>query len=317
MVAPNTIVVLNPVSGGGDVTEAVRRRADDAGFAVRETEGTGDGARLAREAAEDGAERVVAAGGDGTVNEVVQGLSDAGALGDVTLGVVPAGTGNNYAGNLGIEGVAHAFDLLADGEVRELDLGVADDRVFANSCVGGFTAEASDRTTPELKERLGVLAYVVATLQTAAEFEPLPLAVEASDPDAGTEVWRGEAAIVAVGNARHFGLTRVAQADVEDGLLEVAIVTEPAPGDLATAADIEALLDRDAEGSLFDPDAEWIHRRRTDGLDVTVQGDPVGFSFDGETETREELSLGVRPAALSVHVGEDYEPRPGDRGPGD
>jgi YegS/Rv2252/BmrU family lipid kinase len=301
MAGPETVLVVNPASGGGQATDEVRRRGSVRGHDVRETDAAGDGTRFAREAAEAGIERVVAAGGDGTLNEVVQGLADADALGEVTVGVVPAGTGNNFASNVGIESIADAFDVLDGGPVRDVDLGVDDGRTFVNNCVGGLTAEASERTTPERKERWGVLAYAITTLETLAEFQAPSMTVETHADDGDEEVWSGEAAFVFAGNARQFALHRVAQANMEDGLLDVAIVTGSPAGDLLEAA---------TSGSLFGPDADYVQHRQTSGLDVSVRSDPVDFSFDGEMEQRDDLTLGVRPGALSVHVGEGYDPVP-------
>lgn len=312
--ASATVVVLNPVSGGGEATPEIRERAHRRGFRLEETEAKGDGVDLARRAVEEGADRVVAAGGDGTINEVVQGLADADALGEVTLGVVPGGTGNNFAGNVGVEGVEQAFELFDDGPVRRIDLGTADGRVFANSCVAGLTAEASEETDSELKGRWGAFAYVITTLRTLQEFDPLPLAVEAYTPDGGEQRWTGEAAVVLVGNARRFQVGGRSQAHVEDGLLEVLIVEQQPPADLLGDA---------ALGELFGAGAEGLRRLRTPALDVSVHGEEaVDFSFDGEIESRTELSLAARRGALSVHVGPAYEPDPdavddGDGGWGD
>lgn len=330
--ASHTVVVLNPVSGGGESGTEVRERARDRGFRVLETEAEGDAVALARRAVREGADRVVAAGGDGTVNEVVQGLSDADALSALSLGVVPAGTGNNLAGNLGVTGIDQAFELLDDPSIRRIDLGTTgegrngrdagddggecrnaagetrddregpDERVFVNSCVAGLTAEASEETDSELKRRWGVFAYAVTTLRTIQEFDPLPLSVEASTADGTEQRWSGEAALVLVGNARRFQVGGRSQANVEDGLLEVLLVEQRLPSNLLSDAAFGELLGSEAEG------LRWL---RASSLDVSVRdGEPISFSLDGEIERRAELSFGVRPGALAVHVGPTYEPDP-------
>jgi diacylglycerol kinase family enzyme len=112
----------------------------------------------------------VAAGGDGTVNEVVRGVVRATALDRVTVGIVLGGTGNDFAGNVGITGIEQAFEVLDRGERRRVDFGVDDDRPFRNSCCG-LTAEASAETDPGQKERFGTVAYVLNTLRTLSEFD--------------------------------------------------------------------------------------------------------------------------------------------------
>ncbi|WP_197428124.1 diacylglycerol kinase family protein [Halogeometricum sp. CBA1124] len=166
------ILVLNPRSGDGKQSHRARRLAVERGYDVRESERAGDTVDIAREAAVGEASLVAACGGDGTVNEVVRGVDEAGRLAETTLGIVPTGTGNDFADNLGVRGVAHAFEVLESGRERSLDLGSvrwtaaassaglsdAPRRPFVNSCVFGLTAEASARTTREAKRRLGVVA---------------------------------------------------------------------------------------------------------------------------------------------------------------
>lgn len=297
-----TAVVLNPVGGGGEATPEIRERAHVRGYRLLETGEEGDGVAHARRAVADGADRVVAAGGDGTINEVVQGLVDADAFPEVTLGVVPGGTGNNFAGNVGVGSVAEAFELLESGPVRRLDLGAAGERVFLNSCVAGLTAEASEQTDPELKGRWGAFAYVITTLRALQEFDPLPLAVETYTADGGELRWAGEAAIVIVGNARRFQVGGGSQANAEDGLLEVLLVEQRPPSDL---------VGETAVAELFGEDAEAVRRLRTPAMDVSVHGDePVEFSLDGEIEEWTDLSMTTRHRAVPVHVGEEYEPDP-------
>jgi len=300
---PETVVVLNPHSGSADHRDAVRDRATVLGYDLRETEYGGHAADIARESATAGVERVVAAGGDGTLNEVVQGVVDADALEDLTVGVIPAGTGNDFAGNLGITDLDTAFDVLESGEHRRIDVGMANDRPFVNSCVAGLTADASSATSDELKSRIGVLAYAVATLRTAAEFEALDLT--ASVDPAGDEprtVWDGSAAVVLVGNGRRFAHEGSTQANVEDGLLDVTIVEEAPP---------RSLLQERVTERLFSEDGDHITRLLASSLELSLATDEsVDFSLDGEMHEFQTTSLSTRHRALRFPVGEAYEPTP-------
>lgn len=295
------ILVLNPVSGNGDHRERVRKLAEENGFTVLETQASGDAVAFGHLAAKAGADLVAAAGGDGTLNAVASGLDAADALDDVTFGVVPTGTGNNFAGNIGVESVELAFELFERGERRRIDVGTGDGCLFLNSAIAGLTADASASTTPELKDRFGVLAYVVCGLRAITDFEGLPLAVEATGPE-GAETWSGDAAMVLVGNARRFPAKGRSQADCEDGLLEATIVEHVPPTNL---------LEEAAVHRLFGEETEHLTRLRASELRVDVRRDePVGFSFDGEVESYESLTLGTRPEALELCVGENYEPTP-------
>ena len=294
------VVVLNPESGSADHAGTVRDLAADHGFEVRETAGEGDAPALAAEAAAAGAGFVAAAGGDGTVNEVLDGLHGAGALQEVTVGVVPAGTGNNFASNVGVEGLEHAFEVFADGERRDIDLGVADGRTFVNSCVGGITAEASAATTPDAKENFGVMAYVMNTVQEAVSYESLSLSIETND--AHSRTWSGDAAFVLVGNGRRFPVDADTQADMEDGLFEVTIVEDGPTIDVVSEA---------ASERLFGGSGEHIYRLATPGLSVrSIDDDPVSFSLDGEMITSHEADIETLPGRVRMPVGEAYDPNP-------
>jgi YegS/Rv2252/BmrU family lipid kinase len=301
------VVICNPVSGTEDHADRVRTLARTRGFAVRVTDDEGDTVRFAREAGAAGADLVVAAGGEGAINEVVNGLREAGALERTTLAVVPTGTGNNFASNVGIDDVEAAFEAIDTGRRRRIDLGTANGRTFVNSCVGGLTAEASGSTTPEEKRWFGVLAYIGRGLETVSSFDSLPirarLDAESDGDEAGAnQTWTGEAMFVMVGNCRRFSRSRRAQANVEDGLFEVTIVERAPATDLVG----EAALAR-----LFEREERHIVRRRVPSLTLESRRDePIEYSLDGEMLAAETLSLETVPGALEVVVGERYRPDP-------
>lgn len=300
--SPETVVIVNPNSGDGDHAEAVRSRAELLEYDHRVTEEAGDTVTFAREAAEAGASTVVAAGGDGTVNEVLRGVDAADALDSVTVGVVPAGTGNSFAGNVGVRSIEHAFDVLENGRRRRIDLGRTGESLFANSCVAGLTAEASGDTSSDMKRRFGVLAYVVSTLRSVSEFEALPLSVDAYGADGETTAWAGDALMVLVGNARRFVRGDATQAAVEDGEFEVTVVEDVSTLDVMGEAVSSGLL---AE------DSEHVERFRAPSLEISLrESDEIRFSLDGEILTRQSLTLHTDPATVEVAVGDEYEPDP-------
>ena len=298
-----TVIILNPKSGTGDHADAVTDRAQVLDHRVERTGAKGDGVDLAREAAEAGAEQIVAAGGDGTVNEVVRGIDKAGAFDRVTLGIVPVGTGNNFAGQLGITDLDTAFNVIEEGERRWIDLGEADGRAFVNSCVAGLTSDSSSKTDPGMKDRLGVVAYVVTTLQSMVEFDSMSLTVETEEGGDRSPAWRGDALAVLIGNGRRFAAGGDSQANMEDGLFEVTIVEDVSTLDLMG----EAVADQ-----LLGGESDVIVRTRTPSIRIEVH-DPQSrqFSLDGEIIERDNLSVDIRPSTLSVAVGEGYQLDPG------
>jgi YegS/Rv2252/BmrU family lipid kinase len=300
----DTVLILNPKSGTGEHETAVRKRAELLGYDLRKTEAAGDGVSLAASAAEDGASTIVAAGGDGTINEVVRGIHRADAFDQVTLGVVPVGTGNNCATQIGVPDVDAGFDVVEHGERRRIDVGLADGRPFVNSCIAGLTADSSGETSPEMKSRFGVLAYVITTLRSVAEFDTVHLTVETAQDTPGTDAWRGEAICVLVGNGRRFATGSDTQANMEDGQFEVAVVEDAGTLDLMSDAVVDQLLGEDSSS---------IERLRASTLTVTVN-DPetIRFSLDGEITQERSLTIETRPAALSLAVGDGYDPNPNE-----
>lgn len=293
-------VIVNPMSGAGEHVSQVRRLATERGYSVVETEHAGHAVELAETAVTDGIEILGACGGDGTVQETIRGLVAADALADIQFGVVPVGTANIFAGDIGVQDVEHAFAVLERGEVREIDIGFADGIPFVKSCITGLTAETSAATTSDMKERFGPLAFVITGVQQATSFEGLDIEIDAATAK-GERTWSGEALCVLVGNARQFA-KELGQANVEDGLFDVTLI-EQMPASNAVA---EAIAQQ-----LLGQDTEHVDRLQARRIDIENQrNEPIEFSLDGEIHVRDRLELRVRPAALSVCVGPDYDPDP-------
>ena len=298
----DTVLVMNPRSGDGDHGPAVRDRATLLGYTVRETQRENHAIELAETAAKQGAGEIVAVGGDGTLNEVVRGVHTADALDRVTVAVVPAGTGNDFATNIGITDIDDAFQVLRKGERRWLDLGLANQHPFLNSCVAGITAEASGETSSALKSQFGVLAYVLKTMQMLSEFSGIEVSASVVEGSERETVWEGSATVVLVGNGRRFSLAGSEQANVEDGLLDVAIIEDVDSLDLAE----ERLLER-----VFDREGEHITRLLASSIALSVEeSSPASFSLDGEMYDFETVTLRGQRQAIEIPVGDSYEPRP-------
>lgn len=298
-----TVLIVNPNSGSGDHLETVRGRAATLGYTVRTSEREGHAIDLTEEAIDEGFENIVAVGGDGTVNEVLQGILAADAGDEVSLGVVPAGTGNDFADHLGIPDIDEAFSVLQHGDRRRIDIGLANGAPFLNSCIAGITAEASARTSSELKSRLGVLAYVVTTIRTLSEFHALELTADVRDGGATETVWAGPAGLVLIGNGRRFSMTGGQQANMEDGLFDVTLVEDP--------ASISLVGDQALETPLGRPE---LTRFRASTLELGVEtGEQATFSLDGEIREFSEVHLRTDPGAIRVGVGDTYNPTPEGR----
>ena len=228
LVPVRVALIANRASGSGLDPEPLVRAMEGHGAEV-EAFGCEDD-ELAR-AARHEPERLVVAGGDGTVASVAD---LAGRL-DVPLGVIPGGTANDFvrASQLPLDPVAAAELAVTGTELRRLELGrLADGRPFVNVASAGLASVAARRAAP-LKPKLGPLAYAVGALRAAATESPLHCAVRA---DSRT-VFEGEAwqVIVAVTGAFGGG-SSVGAADAQDGILDVAVLAAGSRAGLARRA---------------------------------------------------------------------------------
>lgn len=232
----------------------------------------GDACRMARRLACTGAEVVVAAGGDGTVNEVVNGVVGTGWSG--RLAVVPLGTANDFAAGLGLPSEpGEALRLAVSGEVMEIDVARVNGRHFVNVSTGGFGAVATDQAAAESKRLLGPWAYVVAGVRQFGELRPSRARFETSD----AVVYDGEIMFFAVGNAKRTGggSMLTPRAEFGDGALDVLIV----PG--MPRLDFLALLpDLRAGTHLENGDIPYFRTERLvveteEELSVNADGEPM------------------------------------------
>ncbi len=299
-------VILNPNAGSADAADLLREALRPAHFVeLLVCDEAGHGCRLAAEAVAQDYDLVIAAGGDGTVNEVINGLAP--DFGRTALGIVPLGTGNDLARTLALpEDPAEAFEVALHGERRPLDLirvGGSDKTTYAaNVCGGGFTGTLDEAMTDELKATWGPFAYLVGTakaLPNMNEYETL-VTWEDGEPE------RVEALNVIVANGRTAGGGRPAapRANPEDGLLDVVIVKE------CSAAALAGLAARALAGDYLD--SEHILFRRARRLRVASRPG-MWFNVDGELHTNDPVTFEVLPGALRVAVGEDYTAEAGTR----
>jgi len=223
-----TCVIFNPAAKG-EKARRFRRHLDEIATqsTLKLTTRPDDARRLATEAVNEGFSSVVAAGGDGTVNEVLNGLGDAEkGFERARLGVLPLGTVNVFARELAIpQRPELAWKIVRQGREALIDLprvehganGSRRRRYFAQMAGAGLDARAVELVAWEMKKRVGFMAYILAGLQALAG---APSKITAS---AGTHSARGS--LVLIGNGRLYGGSfRVfPKADLRDGLLEVCV----------------------------------------------------------------------------------------------
>jgi diacylglycerol kinase (ATP) len=209
------IVILNPAARSERARNVWEQIQSLPGANVRPTEKPGDARRLAREAAEAGARAVVAAGGDGTINDVVNGLAGSGTA----LGILPVGTMNVFAAELGLPNdLNEAWEVIEAGYTRSIDLAQANDHYFVQLAGIGFDAQVVERTSWNFKKNFGPLSYLVSAAQIAAQ-KPPRIVVE-------REGRISEGSFVLIGNGRYYGapIKVFKDAKLDDGLLDIVIL---------------------------------------------------------------------------------------------
>jgi diacylglycerol kinase (ATP) len=212
--------IVNPAAGRGRtkrLLDALRRAARAAGAEVHVSPEPGAPARLARAAAAAGHD-LVACGGDGVVAEVAGVAADTGRR----LAVVPTGAGNDFARLLGYDAKRplDAFDVLAHGRDRRVDLGRVNGRWYTCVTASGFDAEAN-RWANTVRRLSGTTLYVAAVLRTLAVYRPHRFRVTVDGTSHECTAW-----LVAVGNGPAYagGMKVAPGATLDDGLLDVTVV---------------------------------------------------------------------------------------------
>jgi YegS/Rv2252/BmrU family lipid kinase len=254
-------------------------------------------AELARAAADDGARLVVAVGGDGTVNEVANGLVE---RADVELAVLPRGTGVDFPRTFGIPtSFEQAVGVALRGTVREIDLGRAGFRTwggsegvahFANIASAGMSGAIAKRTNESSKALGGKLSYLWATVAVFARWDNTEVRVAVGD-----EIRGGRMHDVVVANGRYFGggMKITPEAEPDDGAFDVLLI-----GDV-TKADLVLTMPKIYRGThLPHPKAELLR-----GAVVTVDADAaLPIELDGEQPGTTPVRFEVVPRALRLRV---------------
>lgn len=219
----NIAFIVNPISGTkakNRVTKLIRELLDPQLFSptVVVTEYAGHATQLAQQFALEGYYAVIAVGGDGTVNEVANGLVGT----NTALGIVPNGSGNGFARHLDISTrMNRAIEMLNSSEVISVDYGMVNDKKFFSTCGVGFDALVAVQFN-EGKSR-GLKTYIQNTLQSLFNYKPETYHILGEDIDVTTEAF-----LITFANAGQWGYDAyiAPKASVQDGLMDIAIVNK-------------------------------------------------------------------------------------------
>jgi diacylglycerol kinase (ATP) len=283
----STLIILNPAA---DSERAQKRQAHVQSLArdcvVCTTTYTGEAEAMARRGAEEGFEKIVAAGGDGTINEVVNGLAGSGT----TLGLLPIGTMNVFATELGlpVHDLELCWDIVKGDSTRAVDLPKANQKFFVQLAGVGLDAQVVKETSTQLKRSFGPLSYVISAVQIAAR-KPPKLFIQSDDTSID------EGSFVLVGNGRLYGgpFPFFKRAALDDGLLDVVVFKR-----LGYLEIIKYLQDVVFSSNIRVPEIAYFQTAR-----LRVESDQtVPVELDGELVGNCPVEFSIQESSLRVLV---------------
>lgn len=283
-------LILNGKSADKPEVRAAINQIRKSGYKlqVRTTWEQGDAALFAKEAAEQGIDRIIAGGGDGTLHEVMNGLMKLESESRPEMAILPLGTANDFARSCGIPLESYSSLLLAvEGKATRIDVGKMNEFYFLNMITAGFGAEVTVSTDPGLKKLLGGAAYSLMGFLKAFSFQPYEGVVQL--PGLNQPV---SAVVGAIGNGRQAGGGKVltSKAYLNDGLLDVMILHKFTPADVPQV--IEEL-------NALSENGQFISYYQTSWAEFENQN-PIPVNLDGEPQQVMKARVEVIPEALKI-----------------
>jgi len=296
------LLIFNPASGNADLTEGATSLQLALDPMVAETVVTtkaGDAREAAYRAGKSGDafDAVLVAGGDGTINEVINGLMDSATerKSSLPIGLIPQGTQNVFAAELDIprQNLPELHELFAAGKTREIDLGFAGDRYFTLMAGFGFDAAVVNDVVRPIKQLIGPVAYMIASLGALARYTSTSVRLTIDD-----ELYATEAYLVIVANAASYGYKQIKLtpfAVMDDGWLDVCVFERAVMDKVGFVTQIMAVF---ARRHLRDPRVRYYRCRKI----VVESNPPIMGQLDGDPFISTPITIEIAPKALRIFV---------------
>ncbi len=275
--------IVNPTAGKGKsqiakgLIEDELQNFNEHSFSFEETSCPGDATRIAKEAITEEYDIVVSVGGDGTVNEIIQGIVNS----DIKLGIIPAGSGNDLARSIGIPKDIHsALSLILESNVRKVDVGRANGKYFINVAGIGFDVEVLKQLESIRKYFSGTLAYVLSVLKTLISYKFMNVILILDDQQIEREIL-----VLAIGNGKYYGggMMITPSALVDDGYFDICIINK------LSKLRILKLFPTIFKGThVNEPEVECFRAKR-----VKIVSEDISVNCDGEI-------IGQTPICFSI-----------------
>ncbi|MFC1967969.1 diacylglycerol/lipid kinase family protein [Chloroflexota bacterium] len=301
---PYAMLIVNPTAGAGRTAKQwpqimAALKSLRLHFDCDLTEAPGHAIDLARSAGRKGYELVVSVGGDGTINEIVNGLYDAGSLGDTMLGIIGTGTGGDYIRTIGIprhyleacQRIANPRKLVVDlGVVEYASNGLMAKRLFVNFAGLGFDAEVAKATTQRFKALGSIPSYLAGLLTTFLSYENKEVSLKLDGQAEERKV-----CVILMSNGKYGGggMLAAPHADPADGLLDIFIIDDLSKPDLLWS------LPRVYKGTHLTHPKVTLKRAR----EIEIRSKQhMSLQADGELLGEAPARFHVLPAALNVVI---------------
>lgn len=289
--------IVNPTSGRGRGEKTIKiienELADrNINFDIQTTTPTKSGIDLAKETVKAGYSKVVAVGGDGTLNEVVNGILHSKPP-YPKLGLIPAGTGNNFARGLGMPlNLKKACRQILDSSEMKIDVGRVNDRFFLNSLGIGINSKVVAEANQNFKHLQGAIVYILAALKVMPDYQSINLEITLETG----EKLKGRYFLLVIGNSKIYStaLELIPEFDINDGLLDLCLVKDMSKAELMAKSPY-FLLKRHRE-------LDEVLIKKVKGAKIKLENSRE-FHVDGEMLKEDNiLEVSISPRALSLLI---------------
>lgn len=271
-------IIYNPTSGREAFKNhlpEVLAKFEQAGYetSTHATTCAGDATDAARTAVARNYDVIVAVGGDGTINEVVSGISESPHR--PQLGIIPAGTTNDFARALNIpKSIDEAVDIILAGYTLKLDVGRVNERYFVNIAGGGKLTEVSYEVPSKLKTVLGQIAYFMKGIEKLPQFKPIQTRIEYDG-----EVFEGEIMLFLIANTNSVGgFEKIApDARMDDGKFDLLVLKKANIAELIRALSLVVRGGHLTDKNVFYAQAKHIHIYTEEKMELNVDGEYGGL----------------------------------------
>jgi YegS/Rv2252/BmrU family lipid kinase len=290
------LIVFNPTAGAGrsykalGVVEQILKEKEIE-YKIQKTEYKEHAVELAKNAAGKGYKGVISVGGDGTLLEVAQALQGTGE----TLGIIPAGTGNDFRESVGVPpGAAQAMDIILAGHSKSVDVGlISGEKIFLNVAGCGFDVDVIKNTAKVRKVFTGGFAYLLGIIMSILGHKSVELKITADGKE-----YKRDVLLIAVANGKCYGggLKIAPSSSVSDGLFNIVIINRLAKHRIL----LELPKLKRGQIEKISAAEQFICK------DITIDCDSkLSFNLDGEVWGETPMTFAVKSRALSVFCPEN------------